>query len=89
MAVTSFVTWYTSVGVQEEPGSCGAGRGRGGRRARAGREGDSSDGDPVGRQGRVDRGHHGVSEGERGIYHDVAEEVDARGDVGHRGRCES
>lgn len=88
MAVTSFVTWYTSVSVQE-PGSCGASRGRGGRRARAGREGDACDGDHAGGQGRVDRGHHGVSEGERGIRHRAAEEVEARGEVGHRGRRES
>lgn len=55
----------------------------GGRRAWARWEGDACDGDHVYGQGRVNRGHHDVSEAERGIHHHAAEEVNAQGEVGH------
>ena len=73
----------------KEPRSCIAGRGRGSRRVRAGREGDACDGNHAGGQGRVYGGRHGVFEGEQGIHHRTAEEDEAYVEVGHRGRRES
>ena len=70
---------------KQESGSCGAGHGRDRRRERAGWEGDAYNGEHAGGQRRGDRGHHGVSEGQQGICHCAAEEVEAWGEVGHHG----
>lgn len=65
-----------------ESSSCGAGRGRDGWLAWAGREGDACDGDQAGGQGRGDCGHCGVFKGERGNCNHATEEVETRGEVG-------